>query len=104
MLQVGPRSAGSRPGPACYGRGGTEATVTDANVILSRIDHNNFLGGKITLDLEAARIAMKAIGDQLGLSVEQTAKAIIDIANNNVASELRRMARWKMATTRETSR
>ena len=92
MLQVGPRSAGSRPGPACYGRGGTEATVTDANVILSRIDHNNFLGGKITLDLEAARIAMKAIGDQLGLSVEQTAKAIIDIANNNVASELRRMA------------
>ena len=66
--------------------------MTDANVILSRIDHNNFLGGKITLDLEAARIAMKAIGDQLGLSVEQTAKAIIDIANNNVASELRRMA------------
>ena len=92
MLQVGPRSAGSRPGPACYGLGGTEATVTDANVVLSRIDHNNFLGGKITLDLVAAQTAMKTMGDQLSLSVEQTAKAIIDIANNNVASELRRMA------------
>jgi len=92
MLQVGPRSAGSTPGPACYGRGGTEATVTDANVVLSRIDHNNFLGGKVTLDLEAARSAIGVIADQLGLSIEQTAKAIIDIANNNVASELRRMA------------
>ena len=92
MLQVGPRSAGSRPGPACYGRGGTDATVTDANVILSRINHKNFLGGKLTLDLEAARSAINRIGDKLGMGIEQTAKAIIDIANNNVASELRSMA------------
>ena len=54
-LRVGPRSAGAQPGPACYGRGGTEATVTDANVVLGRIDPANFLGGEMALDAEAAR-------------------------------------------------
>ena len=55
MLRVGPQSAGARPGPACYGRGGTEATVTDANLVLGRINPGNFLGGRMKLDVDAAR-------------------------------------------------
>ena len=55
MLRVGPQSAGAQPGPACYGRGGTEATVTDANLVLGRINPDNFLGGAMTLDADAAR-------------------------------------------------
>ena len=55
LLRVGPQSAGARPGPACYGQGGTEATVTDANLVLGRINPANFLGGRMKLDVEAAR-------------------------------------------------
>ena len=58
LLQVGPQSAGAEPGPVCYGRGGTEATVTDANLVLGRLDPDYFLGGAMPLDAEAARAAL----------------------------------------------
>jgi len=89
MLQVGPQSAGARPGPACYGRGGTQATVTDANLLLGRINPLNFLGGRMTLQVEAARAAVAAVADQLGQSVEDTALAIARIVDTNMVGALR---------------
>ncbi|MCB8881282.1 hydantoinase/oxoprolinase family protein [Acidisoma cellulosilytica] len=88
MLTVGPQSAGARPGPACYGRGGTEPTVTDANVVLGRIAADNFLGGAMALDTEAARAAVARVADQIGLGLEQTALSIIRIANNTMVGAL----------------
>jgi N-methylhydantoinase A len=92
LLRVGPSSAGSVPGPVCYGRGGTEPTVTDANVVLGRIDPNNFLGGALKLDMEGARAAIARIGNRLSMGTEQTARAIIKIANNNIIGALRTMS------------
>src|SRR3954454_20272451 len=89
LLRVGPRSAGARPGPACYGQGGAEATVTDANVVLGRIDPANFLGGRMRLDLEAARSAVGRVAEALGQGVEETAVAIVRIVNNNMIGALR---------------
>lgn len=89
LLQVGPQSAGADPGPACYGRGGTHPTVTDANALLGRLRPDNFLGGHMTLDLDAARRAMQALADQLGLGLLETAHGIIDIANEHMARALR---------------
>ncbi|MFO1151225.1 MAG: hydantoinase/oxoprolinase family protein [Alsobacter sp.] len=89
MLQVGPQSAGARPGPACYGRGGTEATVTDANLVLGRINPLNFLGGRMTLDVAAARAAIGRVASQLGQSVEDTALAIARVVDNNMVGALR---------------
>lgn len=89
MLRVGPQSAGANPGPACYGGGGTEPTVTDANVVLGRIDPNNFLGGKMKLDAAAAHTAVEKIAKTLGRTTEDTALAIIKIANNNMVGALR---------------
>jgi N-methylhydantoinase A len=89
MLQVGPQSAGARPGPACYGRGGTQATVTDANLLLGRINPQNFLGGRMTLDVEAARKAVGDVATLLGQSVEDTALAISRIVDNNMVGALR---------------
>ena len=66
LLRVGPKSAGADPGPACYGRGGTEPTVTDANVVLGRIDPGFFLGGKMPLDPELARRAIQGLATNLG--------------------------------------
>jgi N-methylhydantoinase A len=91
-LQVGPRSAGADPGPACYGRGGTEPTVTDADVVLGIVDPENFLHGAATLDLEAARRAIAAIGEPLGLSVHEAAAGINRIVDSNMADLLRRMS------------
>lgn len=88
MLVVGPESAGARPGPACYGRGGTLPTVTDANVLLGRISADNFLGGTMALDLPAARAAMEPIAQALGQSVEDVAYAVLRIANNNMVGAL----------------
>ena len=84
LLRVGPKSAGAMPGPACYGRGGTEATVTDAAVVLGYIDPHFFLGGRMALDVAAARKAVSAIADQSKLSVEQAAFAIITIAGEQM--------------------
>ena len=89
MLQVGPQSAGAMPGPSCYGRGGTEATVTDANLVLGRINKNNFLGGRMKLDQDAARKAISRVAGALGQSVENTALSIVRIVDNNMIGALR---------------
>ncbi|HRX37547.1 MAG TPA: hydantoinase/oxoprolinase family protein [Aestuariivirga sp.] len=89
MLQVGPQSAGANPGPACYGRGGTSPTVTDANLVLGRINPDNFLGGRMKLDVKAARAALGGIAKQLGQSIEETALAIARIVDNNMVGALR---------------
>ena len=88
-LQVGPESAGADPGPACYGQGGEEPTVTDANVVLGRIPPMVQLGGKMDLDHEAAREAIAGIAEQRGSSVEEAAQAILDIVNENMYGALR---------------
>ncbi|MBI5104869.1 MAG: hydantoinase/oxoprolinase family protein [Solirubrobacterales bacterium] len=88
--QVGPHSAGSEPGPACYGRGGTEPTVTDANVLLGLIDPDNYLKGRYHLDIDAAREAVQSrIGEPLGWDVERAAAAIYDLAVIEMANALR---------------
>jgi N-methylhydantoinase A len=87
-LRVGPQSAGADPGPACYGRGGTEPTVTDANVIVGHLPPQ-LLGGEMQLDVEAAKAAVQKIGDALGLDVHQAAEGILDIVNENMAGALR---------------
>src|SRR5437899_10528921 len=81
-LRVGPRSAGADPGPACYARGGTEPTVTDANLLLGRLNPDYFLGGEIGLDVELARRAIRErCADPLGMEVVEVAHAIVEIAN-----------------------
>jgi len=89
MLRVGPQSAGAQPGPACYNQGGTKATVTDANVVLGRISPDNFLGGKMKLDAEAAHKTVSEVAKEIDKSVEETALAIVQIANNNMIGALR---------------
>lgn len=80
-LRVGPQSSGAEPGPACYGRGGTEPTVTDANLVLGRLGVDRFLGGEMVLDLDAATKAiLDAIATPLGLSVDAAAEGILKIA------------------------
>lgn len=89
-LQVGPQSAGADPGPACYGRGGREATVTDANLVLGRLPVDARLGGSMQLDIEAARKAVSRIANQLGAaSTEHAADGIVCIANEHMAQALR---------------
>jgi N-methylhydantoinase A len=89
-LTVGPESAGSRPGPACYGRGGAEPTVTDANVTLGRLDGKSFLGGGMQLDGEAARAAIEtSIAKPLGLSVELAAEGLLAVTNANLGAAIR---------------
>jgi N-methylhydantoinase A len=88
-LRVGPQSAGAEPGPAAYGKGGTEPTVTDANVVLGHLPPR-LLGGEMQLDVDAARAAVQKIADAMGLdSAEQAAEGIIAIVNENMAGALR---------------
>jgi N-methylhydantoinase A len=88
-LRVGPQSAGAEPGPAAYGKGGTEPTVTDANVVLGHLPPQ-LLGGEMQLDVEAARAAVQKIADATGLdSVEQAAEGMLAIVNENMAGALR---------------
>ncbi|MEQ8651921.1 MAG: hydantoinase/oxoprolinase family protein [Kiloniellales bacterium] len=89
MLRVGPQSAGAAPGPACYGQGGEEATVTDANVVLKRISPSNFLGGRMQLDGAAAERAIAKVAAEIGKEPAETALGIIQIANNNMIGALR---------------
>lgn len=84
LLRVGPQSAGSVPGPACYGRGGTEPTVTDSAVVLGYIDPERFLGGRMKLDKPAAIAAVKTVADRLGKPVEETAAAILKLASETM--------------------
>ena len=88
-LRVGPQSAGASPGPACYGRGGTDPTVTDANLVLGRVDPAWFAGGQMDLDLEAARTAVAELGGQLGLAPDAMAEGICDVANAKMAQAIR---------------
>src|SRR5581483_10721027 len=89
-LKVGPQSAGAAPGPACYGKGGSEPTVTDANLIAGRIDPEYFLGSGIRLQRDkAARAIVEKIGKPLGLSLEEAALGILTIANFNMSLSVR---------------
>jgi N-methylhydantoinase A len=90
-LSVGPQSAGSEPGPACYGRGGAAPTITDANLVLGYLDPDARLGDAITLDVGAAERAIAPIAEQLGLGVGETALGIIRVANAAMARALRRV-------------
>ena len=89
LLKVGPESAGSNPGPACYGRGGQNATVTDADLVLGLIDAENFLGGDMSLDKAACDDAMARLGDALGLSPVQAARGIYRVVTEAMASAAR---------------
>jgi N-methylhydantoinase A len=89
FMKVGPRSAGSEPGPVAYGRGGTEPTVTDANIVLGYLNPATFAGGKVPIDREAAAGAIGALGAQAGLSTERAAWGIYDVVNENMASAAR---------------
>lgn len=89
-LRVGPRSAGASPGPACYGQGGTEPTVSDANLVLGILNPDFFLGGEKKLDVELARNALRtAIGDPLGMTAEEAAAAVFEIQNSQTADLVR---------------
>jgi N-methylhydantoinase A len=89
FLRVGPRSAGAQPGPICYGRGGTEVTVTDANLLLGRLDPEYFLAGRMRLDASAITDAMEALGERIGLEPLELAASIVEIANENMASAIK---------------
>lgn len=93
-LQVGPQSAGAAPGPACYGRGGAQPTVTDANLVLGRLDAGGFLGGsgQVQLDETAARHVVAELGARLGLDAEAAALGIVRVANATMERALRRVS------------
>ncbi|MFV2059183.1 MAG: hydantoinase/oxoprolinase family protein [Gammaproteobacteria bacterium] len=92
LLQVGPESAGAVPGPACYGNKGSYATVTDANLVLGRLQAVEFLGGNMKLDIQAAQIVIKNLASQLSLDSHETALGIIQLANEHMAQALRVMS------------
>jgi 5-oxoprolinase (ATP-hydrolysing) len=89
LLRVGPHSAGAAPGPACYGNGGTEPTVTDANLVLGFYDPAFFLGGRMQLDVAAARIALKKIAEPLGMSIEAAAEGVHAVVTEAMAAAAR---------------
>jgi N-methylhydantoinase A len=89
MLRVGPQSAGAAPGPACYGSGGSEATVTDANLVLGRLNPAYFLGGGMALDVVAAETAVARLADRIQRTAEETAMSVVRIANTNMVGALR---------------
>ena len=89
ILHVGPESAGAAPGPACYGRGGVEPTVTDANVVLGLLDPANFLGGRTRLDAAAAETAVARVARALGMSAVAAAEGICRVVNTNMAEGIR---------------
>jgi len=89
ILHVGPQSAGAIPGPAAYGKGGTEATVTDANLVLGRLNPEYFLGGNVKLDIELARESVSTIASILNMSIENAARGIIRISTANMVQAIR---------------
>ena len=93
LMQMGPQSAGSEPGPASYDQGGTQPTTTDANLVLGYINPDGLIGGRLPLNTEKARAAIKArIADPLGLSVEDAAYGMYKIVNNNMVNAIRRVS------------
>jgi N-methylhydantoinase A len=91
VLHVGPQSAQSQPGPVCYRRGGTEPTVTDADLVLGRLDAEGFNNGRMTLDLDGARAALTKLGDRVGLDTEQTAAAVVRLVDAHMTDAVRRV-------------
>ncbi len=89
LLKVGPESSGAEPGPACYGQGGTEPTVTDADVLLGYLNPDYFLGGRMSLDVAAAQKAMGKLANQLNLDVTAAAHGIYQVVNENMISATR---------------
>jgi len=88
-FRVGPRSAGANPGPACYGRGGQEPTVTDANLALGRLDSEHFLGGQMLIDPARARTVIDGLADRLSMTREEAAEGVVTILNSNMANAIR---------------
>lgn len=88
-FRVGPESAGADPGPAAYGKGGEQPTVTDANLVLGRLAPKNFLGGDMTLDVDAAQHVVGALAEQLGRTPEETAEGALTVLNSNMANAIR---------------
>ena len=89
-LHVGPRSAGAEPGPVCYGRGGTEPTITDANVVLGRLAPEQFLGGEMRLDCAAAEAALRErVATPLGVDLERAAAGMLEVATASMADTVR---------------
>ncbi len=89
LLRVGPQSAGADPGPVCYDSGGEEVTVTDANLALGRLNADYFLGGTIPLNMAKAEAKLDELGSRIGLGRLETARAVVDIANENMANAIR---------------
>ena len=89
LLKVGPVSAGADPGPACYGRGGNQPTVSDANLILGRLSPDGLLGGAMPIDMSAARQAMQPIAERIGFTIERTAHGVLDIVVANMVRAIR---------------
>ena len=92
ILQVGPQSAGAQPGPACYDQGGAEPTMSDANLVLGYLNPDGLLGGRLPLNVEKARAAIKTIAEPLHLTVEQAAYGMFTIVNNNMVNGIRRVS------------
>jgi N-methylhydantoinase A len=92
VLHVGPESAGADPGPIAYGRGGTQVTVSDANAVLGRLDSEHFLGGQMTLNVDAAQTAVQQLADQMQLSPEAAALGVIALTNANIDRAVRRVS------------
>ncbi|MGN8118518.1 caprolactamase subunit alpha [Labrys sp. 22185] len=92
LLQVGPQSAGSEPGPACYGRGGTDPTTSDANLVLGYLNPEGLLGGKLPLDVAKAREAVARVAEPLGISIEQAAYGMFTIVNSGMVNGIRRVS------------
>ncbi|MGH2926905.1 MAG: hydantoinase/oxoprolinase family protein, partial [Solirubrobacteraceae bacterium] len=90
LLRVGPQSAGSRPGPACYGLGGSEPTVTDADLVLGYLDPGSFLGGRMALDRDLARRALEGVGARLGMDAHEAAIGVFRIINSQMADLIRK--------------
>jgi N-methylhydantoinase A len=102
-LRVGPISAGADPGPACYDMGGLEPTITDANVILGRINPDYFLGGEMSLDVEASKRALSRISGELGGDVVEAAEGVIKVANSKMARSIRYISTERGYNAREFS-
>lgn len=93
LMQMGPQSAGSEPGPACYGQGGEQPTTTDANLVLGYLNADGLVGGRLPLDIEKSRAAIKThLADPLGISVEKAAYGMFTIVNNNMVNAIRRVS------------
>ena len=88
MIHVGPESAGSKPGPACYGLGGTQATVTDANLVLGHLQCDDFLGGRMRLNLDLAKAAIAPLAQAQNMGIEEMARGIIAVAEQEMAQAL----------------